>query len=178
MKKKCIKKWVSLLHVNFKVENRGVLNIDKGPYDAIWNCNERLALGDGRSTNPANTFITHTSTLFLRLRHGFNLFADITLKLWQKRQIGSCIMNPASDEWRVSSSIDISIKYFLCRFRPLNLGCYNLNVVVATCTMLTLKMCWNNTLRFFLETRHISYTISIWYRTRRITHPPITNNCQ
>lgn len=104
----------------------------------------------GRPTNPANAFITHTSTLFCRLRHGLNLFADITLKLWQKRHIGSCIMNLASDEWRVSSSIDISIKYFLPRSARAFRRC-NLNVMVRTGP--NLKSTWSSSSIFVYKDR-------------------------
>lgn len=43
---------------------------------------ERVARWWPLDKSDDNAFITHTSTLFsARLRHAFNLFADITLKL-------------------------------------------------------------------------------------------------
>lgn len=70
--------------------------------------------GDGRcrcSTNPTITpsLPTRQPSSRPRLRHAFNLFADITLKLWQKLYIESYIMKRACDKWLVSFSIDIFI---------------------------------------------------------------------
>lgn len=59
-------------------------------------------------------------------------------------------MNLASDEWRVSSSIDISIKYFLPRSARAFRRC-NLNVMVRTGP--NLKSTWSSSSIFVYKDR-------------------------